>query len=116
MKHTISTIAALLIAGSVQAQAGSDAAVYQGFAAGNSDLRSDPFSSSGQRLAARDAEVYHGFEVMNSELSTDIGSPGSSVTAMVPQIGSSTSDYHGGSELFRHRSIYNGFEMGNPDL
>lgn len=72
---------------------------------------------AGSLQAASDVEVYHGFAAGNPELSTDGQSARTTEVAMIaaqPAIGSSARGF--GNDPFSQRSIYNGFEVGNPDL
>ena len=72
---------------------------------------------AGSLQAASDVEVYHGFAAGNPELSTDGQSARTTEVAMIaaqPAIGSSVRGF--GNDPFSQRSIYNGFEVGNPDL
>jgi hypothetical protein len=120
MKQTIASAIALLFAGSLQAA--SDAEVYHGFAAGNPDLSTESFTAQNRSPDSGigfDKLVYNGFEVGNPELSTDGRSGSSAEVAMIgsqPAVGSGTRGYGSDSDPFRQWSIYNGFEVGNPDL
>ena len=121
MKQTLAAAIALLFAGSLQAA--SDAEVYHGFAAGNPDLSTERFTAhnrSSDSGTGFDRLVYNGFEVGNPELSTAGGSGASpDEVAMIgspPAVGSGTGGFGGDSDPFRQWSIYNGFEVGNPDL
>ncbi len=120
MKHTLATAIALLFAGSLQAA--SDAEVYHGFAAGNSELSTEAYTAQNRSSDSGigfDALVYNGFEVGNPELSNDGRTGSSTEVAMIgskPAIGSGTRGFGGDSGPFQQWSIYNGFEVGNPDL
>ena len=120
MKQTLVTATALLFAGSLQAA--SDAEVYHGFAAGNPDISSETQTAhrrgSGPEIGF-DALVYNGFELGNPELASDGPTESSTKTAMVgsqPAIGSGARGFGSGGDPFHRWSIYNGFEIGNPDL
>ena len=120
MRQTLATAIALLFAGSLQAA--SDAEVYHGFAAGNPDLSTTAYTaqnrSSGSGIGF-DAFVYNGFEVGNPELSTGGRTGSSTEVAMIgsqPAIGSGTRGFGSDGDPFNQWSIYNGFEVGNPDL
>ena len=114
MKKLFATIAIVVFAGSVHAA--SDAEVYRGLATDNPDLSTDLDSvvvQSEVSLGSYDAFVYSGFENGNSELSFGSESVAAEL-AVQPGIGDSF-DFLDRSSL-SGVSVYNGFEIGNPDL
>ena len=113
MKKFFATIATVVFAGSVHAA--SDADVYHGWAAGNPDLSTD-VSSLVQSVVSRgsyEALVYNGFEQGNSELSFESESVAIRLASQ-PGIGDSMGSLDRIS--LSGSNIYNGFEVGNPDL
>lgn len=112
MKKLFATIATVVFSGSIQAA--SDVEVYHGWAAGNPDLTSDVVTLRSDVFpASYDVIVYNGFERGNSELSFGSESAAARL-ATQPGIGDSV-DTMARGEL-RGFSIYNGFEIGNPEL
>ena len=112
MKKLIATIATVVFAGSVHAAL--DSEVYHGWAAGNPDLSSGVVTvKSDVSPGSYDAIVYNGFQQGNSELS--FGSESVAVQlAVQPGIGDSFDTMDRSS--LSSSSVYNGFEIGNPDL
>ena len=112
MKKLVTPIATVLFAGTVHAA--SDAEVYHGWATGNPDLSSDVVTAkSDPSPYSHDAIVYNGFENGNSELAFGSKSAADQV-ANQPAIGDSVNTVNRSS--LSGFSIYNGFEIGNPEL